>query len=502
LEYHLQVPREYFDAGRITFLSHNVYASFPQQVEIHYLLLMHLVGDAHAAAIPAQLFHGLMGVLLMLAMAAWSRPGWPRIATVVTTGTVPWLAYVGCLAYVELGMLFFAAVACGVLLDHLGNARYALGWRALLAAGLCAGLAGGCKYTALVIVALGLGLAYLFVSVATERQLWQRLLPYAIGVFAAVCPWLIRNAVFTGNPVLPFACNVFPTTQWTADQAAQWDRGHHLPPESAGLVGRLGIGWHELFESHMFGSALFVLALGGFLARRDRRAWLLLVWAVLIGGVWAAMTHMPGRFAMPLVVPLGLLAGGLLEWNPRGQSLFDTATTEPPRLLRVPVLLVVVIGALLNGSFLWGMLQREQRVGKDQVPFEAYVDATQTLVQGHPVNTLTPPDAYVWLVGDARGFYITRKIHYTVVFSRDPWLLFAATGATPVECVDWLRTRNVTHVVFSWAEIERLRGTYGFADVVMPEWAAELKAAGLEQVDQIVLGDGKIVSETLAVTPR
>jgi hypothetical protein len=35
--------REYFDTGRITFfLPHNVFASFPQQVELLYLLLMHL----------------------------------------------------------------------------------------------------------------------------------------------------------------------------------------------------------------------------------------------------------------------------------------------------------------------------------------------------------------------------------------------------------------------------------------------------------------------------
>ena len=44
LEYHLQGPREYYQAGRIMFLPHNVYTSFPQQMELLYLLLMYLTG--------------------------------------------------------------------------------------------------------------------------------------------------------------------------------------------------------------------------------------------------------------------------------------------------------------------------------------------------------------------------------------------------------------------------------------------------------------------------
>ena len=104
-------PREYFDAGRITFLPHNVYAAFPQQIEMLYLLLMHLAGGTLAAAIPAQLLHAACGLLAVLTLAAWTPPGWPRATVAVVVGSVPWLAYLGCLAYVELGMVFFAAVA-------------------------------------------------------------------------------------------------------------------------------------------------------------------------------------------------------------------------------------------------------------------------------------------------------------------------------------------------------------------------------------------------------
>ena len=45
LEYHLQGPKEYFQAGRIAFLPHNVYTSMPFGVEMLHLMGMEVLGD-------------------------------------------------------------------------------------------------------------------------------------------------------------------------------------------------------------------------------------------------------------------------------------------------------------------------------------------------------------------------------------------------------------------------------------------------------------------------
>ncbi len=44
VEYHLQVPREWYEAGRIIPLHHNVFSYFPFNVEMQYLLAMDLHG--------------------------------------------------------------------------------------------------------------------------------------------------------------------------------------------------------------------------------------------------------------------------------------------------------------------------------------------------------------------------------------------------------------------------------------------------------------------------
>lgn len=540
LEYHLQSPREYFDAGRIHFLPHNVYASFPQQMEMLYLLQMHLLGDAHAAAIPAQLLHLACGALAVLAVGCWVPDGWPRIAATLLAGSAPWLAYVGALAYVENGVLFFAAVAAGLLGELMNEQGHGMGEAALppvggraggrpapgepaqaglrraLAAGACAGLAGGCKYTALVLVTAALPLVFALVCARGWRQRVAQLTVIAVGATITAGPWLARNVAFTGNPVYPFAFDVFGGEAWSAPQAEQWTRGHTLPPEDSSLPGRARIALRELFgelslnpprlRPAYFGPILVLLgaAAAGRRSRPDVR--LPAAWGVMMLLVWAGATHMPGRFAVPLIIPLAMLAGSLFTPTPQplgapcgSRAAAPVKVVRPAApaglsrssALRTLAACFVLAGSLWNGvtiGQLWRSHDRrlQQRTG-GQVGLADLLGMTSGIRDAHYLNQTTPPQAYVWIVGDAAVFYVTRRIHYTVVFSRDPWLEFAAAGGGPAGCVDWLRTQGVTHVLFSWSEIERLRRTYGFSRTVTRQWVRQLGEAGLGRIEPAAL---------------
>lgn len=477
LEYHLQAPREYFAAGRIHFLPHNVYASFPQQMEMLYLLLMYLLGDPHGAAIPAQMLHALCTVLAVVALVAWAPPGAARWLVALAAGTTPWLAYVGCLAYVEGGMLLFAAVAAGMIREAVQSADG--GGKLAATAGLCAGLAGGCKYTALAMVAAAGGAAL----VAAMRGGWRRragqAVRFAATALAAFSPWLARNAAMTGNPVYPFAYSWFGGTAWSAGQQEQWARGHRLPQSEAARLGRVGVAMRELFGRaasdppwlipSLYGVALPALAAIGISCRPGRLGWLAVVWTIAVLLVWGLWTHMPGRFALPVVVPLVLLAGHAAGGG---------------RVARALAVVVALLGGAAHAAALGSLVRGEDlRWQKGAgVSLAALVGRTDVLVAAHPLNAVLPAGAYAWLVGDAAVFYVRARVHYTVVFSRDPWLELAARGESPAACLAWLRQRGVTHVVFSWAEIERLRRTYGFAEAVAPGWVAELVEAGLTPV--------------------
>ncbi len=549
LEYHLQAPREYFEAGRIHFLPHNVYASFPQQMEMLYLLQMHLLADAHAAAIPAQMLHLTCGALAVLALGCWMPAGWPRLTAVLLAGSSPWLVYVGALAYVENGMLFFAAVAAGLLHELAKErAREATGtppspseahrrapaavedggWRRALGAGLCLGLSGACKYTAMAMVTAGLPLAYLLVAGHGWRRRSALLLPLVLGALFTAGPWLVRNAAFTGNPVYPFAYSLFGGKAWSASQAEQWSRGHALPPEDSGLLARVRIALRELFgdlslnppglRPAWFGPILVLLGAVGASRWNRLEARLPAAWAGIVLLLWAGATHMPGRFALGLLIPLAMLAATLVVSDrhtggarPGGRARSQSPPPDRPSPRSVPVFPLAVvclalIGSLWNCEAILRMWQEHDHKLQDrtggQVRLTDMLGMTGGLRDAHYLNRAIPPGAYVWIVGDAAIFYVTRRMHYTVVFSRDPWLEYAAGGAGPAACVDWLRTRGITHVLFSWSEIERLRRTYGFNPVVTREWAGQLSGAGLRRTGSDLLAGSAGGIELYEVAPE
>ena len=65
LEYHLQGPKEYYQAGRIAFLPHNVYTNMPFGVEMLHLAGMEVMGDWW--------WGGLVGQFLVAALCPRGR---------------------------------------------------------------------------------------------------------------------------------------------------------------------------------------------------------------------------------------------------------------------------------------------------------------------------------------------------------------------------------------------------------------------------------------------
>ncbi len=472
LEYHLQAPREYFESGRVQFLPHNVYASFPQQMEMLYLLLMHLAGGPLAGAIPAQALHAVVTALAAVAVSAWTKRGRPRVAALALFASTPWLTQVGCLAYVEGGMLLFSCVAAGLAGEA---ARGRSGPCVALTIGLLAGLAGGCKYTALVLVAAALPVA---TALAMPGRFSKRAAFVAIaGVGAALAfsPWLARNAAWSGNPVYPFAYEWFGGQAWSPEQAAQWAAGHALPTRDGWAADRAGTAARELFGRLPAGpggwplpSMYGVTVVGGVwaavFAGRRRLDGMAGVWMGAILLAWCLLTHMPGRFAVPILVPISILAAGAVRARGVTGALGVGAS-----LLVAGANASIAVSALRSDDLRWS-----KAAG---ISLDALVGQTELLAASHPLNRALPPGASVRLIGDAAVFYVRNPMQYTVVFSRDPWIVHA--GALPAAArLSWLRERGVTHVAFNWPEIERLRGTYGFDPAITPAWMSELVAAG------------------------
>jgi hypothetical protein len=470
LEYHLQVPKTYYQQGRIAYAQGNVYANFPSNVEMLYLLAMILHRDTYAIGTTTHLIHCLLGLLAVYAAWAMGRE-WSAaagVATAIAMGTIGWLVYLSGLAYVENGLLFFGMVSLASVIRGASAPGVAVQRRWLIVAGLLAGLACGCKYTGVVMVAMPIALG-LLVLLRTARRRIGALAVYCVGTAIGFSPWLAKNAAMTGSPVFPLANSVFQAYPpgWGLEEQERWDRGHSVSDEDRPLFARWRALWRHTLADHdqRIGPALLVIAIAGFLRRRWERvdALLLMVLAIQLC-VWLCWTHLYARFVIPMLAPLSALVGR------------STGDASSPKRSAV-VLGVLAVGAAWNATFATRVYMREGIGGSPasllydgKAPGYEYLGA---------VNRDLPAEARVLLIGDARPFYIQRPVDFTVVFNTNPFVQMVEAAQTTEQIMEWLRESGYSHVVVHWMEIERLRRTYGFSQRITPELFSELSRAGL-----------------------
>jgi len=476
LEYHFGGPKEFWLAGRIVDLPHNVYTYLPFNAEMLYLLAFVIKGDPFEGVYLAQLLNASLAVWAVVAawLAGRELGRTPGIVAGVVAATCPWLTYLSGVAYVENGLLFVGMLSMAALVRIWRNEDCRHGTWFLLA-GLLAGLACGFKYTAVPMVALPIGLLAAWCGWAIRPRVGLGPALFVAGVALTFCPWLARNARLAGNPVFPLAHATlgYDEALWNQTLADRWDRAHAPQPDETGLSGRMARLWQRVLADANYGAGIFVAAALGLLALVGQRRGLVLACLIVLivqGVTWTAATHLFARFGVPMIIPLVVLAAASWPVPPADRWVAER---------RIGVILVLVVGAAVNLVHVGGLYYHHTRE-PDGSP-RGWFGAAHVLAQVDPINQYTPDrDTTVWMVGEARAFYVARPCRYHVVFSRDPLAEFARTQPTGRQLLDWFRQRGVTHVYVNWSEIDRFRrpGNYGWDEAVNESLFASMRSAG------------------------
>ncbi len=455
LSYHLQLPKEWLALGAIRPLPHNVYSWLPGYAEAAYYHLAVLMGDGLGAVYACQLLHaGLTiasAVVTGLCASRLVGPSTAALCAAMFLGT-PWAAVVGSLAYNEMAVALF--LAGGLLL--LDNDEISQRGRAIMI-GLLAAAACGAKLTAAGFVAAPL--AILLASTAPPRR-WPTLLAAAAGAGALVLvPWLARKAAHCGNPVFPFATDLFGTAHWTHEQVVTWRLGHQPPGEPGARLGAL---WAQLFRygigpnrdpsepwlpqwSLLPWLALAGLAGGAAFATGPRR-WPSRLGLVLAVQVlfWLTMTHLKSRFMTASLVPMSLAAGlglGAIQSRLRWHALTPGLAAAAFLWCCLPVAIFLrERGGAPAAMIDWA----DVRAGYG-------IDASlhRELAREIPavyVNAM-PPETRTLLIGDAAPLYYRGNFAYQTTWDRGP--MSEAMRSTPDQprWLATLRRQGFTHVL-------------------------------------------------------
>lgn len=519
LEYHLQLPREFYHIGRITTLRHNVYSHYPLGVEMLYLLAFSLRSGAYEGVYLAKMISLMFSVIAIAGILGGgsSKGKIHSLSAAALVATAPWGIYLSGIAMVESAQLCYLALALMWLKRWLDEPS----WSCSLVIGILLGLACSVKYLSVGFIAGPVLLVMLVAVMVRHGRGILRVLTSAAMCLLVFSPWVVRNLASTGNPVFPLAMGLFGRGYFSEQLEDRWQNGHapgyhqpvpppedYTPPkQKLSRIDRL-IAWSvnkkPYHTNPPTGLATIVIAAVVVLLMIIRpmkvARWYWAVFAVLLMEllIWMMFTHeMPARFIAVSIIPFSILAAGIgefaegiIRWKKKiavrlmfrvlslvagRKATTITRFLKVVRVLAFCVLLLVASGNLVSG---WWYHLKEMKLlglGKGGAIAPAGIPA-KVIAQNVPyyksVNEL-PPGSRVMLVGEARAFYFPENAVYATVFNEHP-LETILRRADSGNLIARVKARGITHVFIAWAEIERLAHSYGWPREIAPPRLREL----------------------------
>ena len=365
LSYHLQLPKEWVAIGRSGGLDHNVYSRLPGFVEHAYLHIALLNGGVLKSVFSAQLLHAVFAVggAAAVGLSAASlmpktdpdtpdaRRSYAATAGIVFCLSVPWLIVTGSMAYNDAASVAFMAAAIlritvdrtadGMIATRNQSLRLGVSIAVLLAA--CA----GAKLSSVFLAVLPVSVAWWILAPARTRMnfIAAHGIAPVVGLIL-IAPWLVEQAIRTGNPVFPFLTDFFGTGPWTDEQVAAWNRGHRGGASPAAIFDAFlrfvpstngaGLTLNQWALAPYIG----VVSVGGLIAWRlkamRRVGFACGAMTVTCLLAWLLFTHAQPRFLLPTLVPFGIAAGCF------GALIVNRIQTTAPALR--PLLAMCAIG--------------------------------------------------------------------------------------------------------------------------------------------------------------
>ena len=211
LTHHLFIPKLYLEHGGIYEIPHISFSYYPMNLDLLNLIPLYFGNDI----IPKFIHFAFALITAGMIYRYLSR----RInTTYALLGalfflTIPVIVRLSSTAYVDLGLICFLFASL-LFLFHWIESHFRLKY--LLISGVFCGLALGTKYNGLVglfLIGLFAAFAYARYHDAGQKRYGAKAIGWcAVFVTTALIvfsPWMIKNFVWTGNPVYPLYNNIF-----------------------------------------------------------------------------------------------------------------------------------------------------------------------------------------------------------------------------------------------------------------------------------------------------
>lgn len=320
---------------------------------------------------------------------------------------------------------------------------------------LLAGLMGGAAWTVKQTAVLGVGVVWLAGLLVWARSgfalPWKRWMGMITLVGLCVLPWLLKNAVYTGNPVYPYLSPLIGGQVFPKDNELALMVAH----ESPWVMDHSFTGWmvHILTQSldKTMGPVFLAFVPFWFIARPSSVSSGWVGWTGLSYLILCFVVSHQLRLAIPacvlLVVETGLALNVLQKANVQWWSWFLVifGTLSFISLLRVSVTYYQWDKVVLGDETPTGYLETNPQT-------RTYYGLTEA------VKETTAPWDRILLVGDSRSLYYRRDFYVNSIYDRQVLRDLAVKEKDGEGIYQRLKEMGIDDLVVSGWEAQRLIG--------------------------------------------
>ncbi len=312
LVYHLKIPIYYIEHGGIKAIPYFLYSNMPHNIEIFYTLIL---SNASFWAVKLWVLECLILVFLLFTWSAkkYFNSKSPYLSFLIILGGANlWQHLPYC--YIEPVMSLFLLVQIFYLYLWFKTKEktyiiiFAIFWAFLMA----------CKYTLWLLTFPFLPIVLLFMqkNQFPIKKILITLSIITIIILSLLSPWLIKNYIYTKNPIYPNLNKVFPSPWWSDILAMQQNIYMSKNNKDIGqyIINAITLPYNLVFNSNKYESSsfspllliLFIISI--FLIKRlNVLSKITLFFCLSSIFIWFIFPYSnQGRFLLPLLPIMGL----------------------------------------------------------------------------------------------------------------------------------------------------------------------------------------------------
>lgn len=296
-----------------------------------------------------QTVHSLFAALCMFGVYMFCRETGQRLCIALTLpiffSTIYIIRVSRVMANVDLGGMFFVLMAVFAL--YLWSTKREAVWL-LICSAIAFGVAMGSKY---IIVVMALPIA-LCILLQARKRFWRPLWIYIVWAACFGLWWYIRNWIYTGNPVHPFATGIFGYYWWDASDMAGQMRAlnqSYLPRDPTFIFQFPYLAYYNevlrFQDTYLVIWMLYASTLLSWLMPRRLNILLIFCWIYFVS--WLLGSQDP-RHLMPALPLVFVYAGAVVErLYSMIVGIFGSANSRAPLFCRFAGVVIAVALVLL-----------------------------------------------------------------------------------------------------------------------------------------------------------